>query len=150
MPSGVAEVDEEHLQECLDNAAPLDRVLAQSLLNSASALAENALLLRSLLPGGQPLPLADALSPGIASKEKKPRRRKSGDAADEGPSGKRKRAPTGYLMYINSIRPEVKAQNPSLGPSAMMSSLAARWKALSEEQQKVWTSRAAAAARAGT
>jgi len=134
-------MDESKLEECLAEASSLDNVLAQCFLNTAYAITENALLMRSLLPGGEPEPLTDRSSPGIARMQRAKRRRGL-KKADEIPSAKKKRKTSGYVMYTSSIRPEVKAHNPSLGPAAMMSELAARWKDLTKEQQTVWNVRA--------
>ena len=63
---------------------------------------------------------------------------------------KTKRATTGYLMFSAEQRPEVKeemtgalAEGSKLAPQAVVKELAARWKALEEEERLEWNQLAA-------
>jgi len=65
-------------------------------------------------------------------------------------AAKPKRAPTGYLMYSNEHRAEVKAEleaalgdGEKLKPQDTVKRLAADWKELSKEEQAVWKLKAA-------
>ena len=63
---------------------------------------------------------------------------------------KAKRGPTGYLLYTKQFRPEVKAEleaHPDnaelkIKPTDVMTALAARWKALSDDEKTYWNSKA--------
>lgn len=82
---------------------------------------------------------------------------KAGSATTKGKSKqtddkpKTKRGPTGYLMYTASMRPEVKAEleaaleeGEKLKPQAVVTGLAAKWKALSDEERTEWNDKAKA------
>jgi hypothetical protein len=63
-----------------------------------------------------------------------------------------KRGPTGYLMFTADARPGVKAEmendiaeGEKLKPQLVVTELAARWKALPEEERSVWNEKAKAA-----
>ena len=67
---------------------------------------------------------------------------------DESPKPKRKI--TGYLLFSNEMREDVKAaleaeleEGEKLKPQATVTELAAQWKALSAEEQAEWKERAA-------
>ena len=74
--------------------------------------------------------------------------KKAAMSADAKP--KAKRGPTGYLLYTKQLRPEVKAElesNPDnagikVKPTDVVTALAARWKALSEEDRTYWNAKA--------
>lgn len=85
---------------------------------------------------------------------KKPVKKKAKD--DDG-KPKAKRAPTGYLLFQASIRPEVKAalederriaaddsgeEQPKLQPQAVITAIAAAWKAESDEVRAGWNAEA--------
>ena len=121
--------------------SPLDRVAVQSIRNTAAALGENALLLRSLLEGGN-------INQDGSTGGKKGRKRKAGGDSSDAPT-KPKRAATGYILFSKDKRPSVVAAAPSpLRPPEVMTKLGALWKALSKEEQAVWNARAKAAASA--
>ena len=65
---------------------------------------------------------------------------------------KPKRATTGYLTYSKELREQVKADltaklegDDKLKPQAIVKELGARWKDLSEDDQKEWNAKAKAA-----
>ena len=62
---------------------------------------------------------------------------------------KPKRAPTGYLMYSKDVRALVKeeltaalGEDEKLKPQAVVSAIAVRWKALSEDDRGEWNTKA--------
>ena len=82
---------------------------------------------------------------------------KAGSATTKGKSKqtddkpKAKRGPTGYLMYTASMRPEVKAEleaalgeGEKLKPQSVVTQLAAKWKALSDDDRAEWNEKAKA------
>jgi hypothetical protein len=84
---------------------------------------------------------------GPSPVEKSPRGKKSG-----GDKPKVKRGPTGYLLYGADVRPAVKEEltealeeGTKLKPQDVVTEIAKRWKALSEEEQAAWKEQAAAA-----
>ena len=75
--------------------------------------------------------------------KKKPKKEKKADSDDDKPKKKRT---SGYIIYSNANRDEVKEaltvdgekpKNPDI-----MRELAKNWKALSEEEQEVWKNKA--------
>ena len=75
--------------------------------------------------------------------KKKPKKEKKADSDDDKPKKKRT---SGYILYSNATRDEVKEaltvdgekpKNPDI-----MRELAKNWKALSEEEQEVWKTKA--------
>ena len=75
--------------------------------------------------------------------KKKPKKEKKADSDDDKPKKKRI---SGYILYSNSTRDEVKEallvdgekpKNPDI-----MRELAKNWKALSEDEQEVWKAKA--------
>jgi len=75
--------------------------------------------------------------------KKKPKKEKKADSDDDKPKKKRI---SGYILYSNTTRDEVKdaltldgekPKNPDI-----MRELAKNWKALSEEEQEVWKNKA--------
>jgi hypothetical protein len=75
--------------------------------------------------------------------KKKPKKEKKADSDDEKPKKKRV---SGYILYSNASRDDVKEaltvdgdkpKNPDI-----MRELAKNWKALSEEEQEVWKEKA--------
>ena len=88
-------------------------------------------------------------------KEKAPKAEKSPKKEKKAASGedKPKRPPTGYLLFSADARPAVKQEltdaleeGEKLKPQAVVSELAARWKALSDEEREEWNAQAKAAA----
>lgn len=62
---------------------------------------------------------------------------------------KPKRGPTGYLLYTKELRPEVKAEmeadladGQKLKPQDVVTALAARWKALDDDEKATWNAKA--------
>ena len=71
-----------------------------------------------------------------AKKEKSPK----GEKADGEP--KKKRGLTGYLLFSKEKRPEVKAELGEVKPTEVVTEVAKRWKALTEEERQAWNERA--------
>ena len=89
--------------------------------------------------------LADKETDAKPKKEKKPKKTKNEDSDDDKPKKKRI---SGYILYSNTTRDEVKdalsvdgekPKNPDV-----MRELAKNWKALSAEEQTVWNEKAKA------
>ena len=89
--------------------------------------------------------LADKETDTKPNKEKKPKKTKKEDSDDHKPKKKRI---SGYILYSNTTRDEVKEalsvdgekpKNPDV-----MRELAKNWKALSAEEQTVWNEKAKA------
>ena len=76
-------------------------------------------------------------------KTKKPKKTTDTKSDDEVP--KKKRLPSGYLLYINSIRAQVKTElGQENGPKDVTRELAKRWKALDDEQRSEWNDKSKA------
>lgn len=72
-----------------------------------------------------------------------------GKKAPDPDKPKAKRGPTGYLLYTKELRPEVKAEmeaelgeGEKLKPQDVVTALAARWKALGDEEKAEWNAKA--------
>ena len=87
--------------------------------------------------------LANKETDAKPKKQKKPKKTKNEDSDDDKPKKKRI---SGYILYSNTTRDEVKdaltidgekPKNPDV-----MRELAKNWKALSEEEQAVWNEKA--------
>ena len=74
--------------------------------------------------------------PKKAKKEKSPKKEK----ADGEP--KKKRGMTGYLLFSKEKRPEVKEELGEVKPTEVVTEVAKRWKALTEEERAAWNERA--------
>ena len=74
--------------------------------------------------------------PKKAKKEKSPKKEK----ADGEP--KKKRGLTGYLLFAKEKRPEVKEELGEVKPTEVVTEVAKRWKALTEEERTAWNERA--------
>ena len=74
--------------------------------------------------------------PKKAKKEKSPKKEK----ADGEP--KKKRGLTGYLLFAKEKRPEVKTDLGEAKPTEVVTEVAKRWKALTEEERATWNERA--------
>jgi hypothetical protein len=58
---------------------------------------------------------------------------------------KKKRAPSGYLLYINSIRQQVKQElGDEFGPKDITRELAKKWKELTDEEREQWNDKSKA------
>ena len=80
-----------------------------------------------------------------AEKEEKPKKGKKekspkGEKADGEP--KKKRGLTGYLLFAKEKRPVVKAELGEVKPTEVVTEVAKRWKALTEEERQEWNERA--------
>ena len=74
--------------------------------------------------------------PKKAKKEKSPKKEK----ADGEP--KKKRGLTGYLLFSKEKRSEVKAELGEVKPTEVVTEVAKRWNALTEEERATWNERA--------
>ena len=68
---------------------------------------------------------------------------------DESDEPKPKRPPTGYLLYSKDVREEIKTdltealdEDEKLKAKDVVVAIAARWKALDQEERDVWNTRA--------
>ena len=76
-------------------------------------------------------------------KSKKSKKTTDSKSDDELP--KKKRLPSGYLLYINSIRAQVKTDlGEENGPKDVTRELDKRWKALDDEQRTEWNDKSKA------
>jgi len=76
-------------------------------------------------------------------KPKKSKKTTDTKSDDEVP--KKKRSPSGYLLYINSIRAQVKTElGEENGPKDVTRELAKRWKALDDEERTEWNDKSKA------
>ena len=121
----------EELQSHL-KSKPGDAVVIQALRNTSMCLRENALLLRSMIPGGKPEALKDT---------KKDGKRKVTASANSEPKVKRRR--TGYIAFSQAQRPRTMAANVGMKPTEIMSLLGAAWKALPATERSAWNEQAA-------
>ena len=71
-------------------------------------------------------------------KEKSPKKEKP--VKEEG--DKKRRGMTGYLLFSKEKRPEVKEELGDVKPTEVVTEVAKRWKALSDEERAVWNARA--------
>ena len=70
--------------------------------------------------------------PTKAKKEKSPKKEK----VDGEP--KKKRGMTGYLLFSKEKRPEVKEELGDVKPTEVVTEVAKRWKALTDEERAQW------------
>ena len=54
----------------------------------------------------------------------------------------KRRGTTGYILYSKTNRADVKAEMEGAKPTEVVTELAKRWKALSEEERMEWNTRA--------
>ena len=74
---------------------------------------------------------------------KKTKKTTTNKSDDEEP--KKKRPPSGYLLYINSIRQQVKEHlGEDSGPKDVTKELAKRWKALDDAERSEWNDKSKA------
>tara|TARA_Y100000591_G_scaffold274859_1_gene251326 strand:+ start:443 stop:778 length:336 start_codon:yes stop_codon:yes gene_type:complete len=69
-----------------------------------------------------------------AKGEKKPKAEK--------PEKPKRRGTTGYILYSKTNRADVKAEMEEAKPTEVVTELARRWKALSDEEREEWNTRA--------
>ena len=62
----------------------------------------------------------------------------------EKPDGeyKKRRVVTGYLLFAREKRPEVKEELGDVKPTEVISEVAKRWKALTDDERNTWNTRA--------
>ncbi len=86
----------------------------------------------------------------VVPKKKAPAKKsKSDDEAEESKVVKEKPAKkktTGYVLFCQEFRPEVKEDNPGLAQVEITKLLAQMWKDLPEEEKEEWKEKAAAVA----
>ena len=71
--------------------------------------------------------------------------KKTADTKSDDEEPKKKRPPSGYLLYINSIRAQVKTELcEENGPKDVTKELAKRWKALDDEERCQWNDKSKA------
>ena len=85
------------------------------------------------------------LEMSVAVEEKPKKSKKEKVAKEENP--KKKRGMTGYLLYAKEMRPSVKDElvangNENPKPTEVITEVAKRWKAMSEDEQGEWNERA--------
>ena len=85
--------------------------------------------------------------PAASPKEEKSKSSPRGGKADK--ADKPKRAKTGYLLYADEVRPEIKAEltaeleeGEKLKPQEVVKSIAARWKAEDQDVRDEWNAKA--------
>ena len=86
---------------------------------------------------------------GPAKKESKKESKKSAKKASDDEKPKKKRDPTGYLVFSKETRAEVRAQisevlgeDEKLKPQDVVRELAKRWKALEQHERDEWNTKA--------
>ena len=82
------------------------------------------------------------------SKKSKPKEPKITKTKQDSDETKKKRPPTGYLVFSNATRQDVKATleeaDESTNPKDVTRELARRWKALTDEEREEWNAKAKA------
>ena len=87
---------------------------------------------------------------GVDAPAQPAKKGKKAKVAKEDGEPKKKRAPTGYLMYASEMRPEVKAAliedgNETPKPTEVITEVAKRWKAMDDAGRDEWNAKAKAA-----
>ena len=79
-------------------------------------------------------------------KEKSPRKEKSPkkEKAEKEEKPKKKRGMTGYLLFSKENRVAVKDELGDVKPTEVVTEVAKRWKAMTDEEREVWNERAKA------
>ena len=77
-------------------------------------------------------------------KEKSPRKEKSPkkEKAEKEDKPKKKRGMTGYLLFSKENRAAVKEELGEVKPTEVVTEVAKRWKAMTDEEREVWNERA--------
>ena len=90
-------------------------------------------------------------SPKTTKEPKEPKGKGKAKKEDDG-EPKKKRAPTGYLMFSAEVRPEVKQEmtealeeGDKLKPQDVVKAIARKWKDLDEGEREEWVTKAKAA-----
>ena len=98
----------------------------------------------SILKKDQDKPVNTTKPKDLEQQQDKPKKTKKVKPDSDEP--KKKRGPTGYLVFSGATRAEVKAAlseaDESTNPKDVTRELARRWKALSEEEREEWNSKA--------
>ena len=76
--------------------------------------------------------------PTKEKKEKSPKK----DKPPKEDKPKNKRGMTGYLLFSKEKRPEVKEELGDVKPTEVVTEVAKRWKALTDEERTQWNERA--------
>ena len=84
---------------------------------------------------------------GSATKQTKTEKKTEKKTENKDGSPKKKRGTTGYLMFAKETRPDAKATlitdgNESPKPTEVVTEIAKRWKALTDEDRDVWNVKA--------
>ena len=83
----------------------------------------------------------------VSKAKKASKKRKAGKKnTKKDKSDKPKRAPSAFILYSQSAREGVKAENPEAGFGEVAKLLGAAWKALGDDERAVWMTTAAEAA----
>ena len=87
--------------------------------------------------------------PAVSPKTEKPKSSPRGGKKADGDKPKTKRGKTGYLLYADEVRPEVKGEltaaledGEKLKPQDVVKAIAARWKAEDQEVRDEWNAKA--------
>ena len=84
----------------------------------------------------------------VAKEAKKPKATKATKTKEDSDEPKKKRPPTGYLVFSNANRQDVKTSleeaDESTNPKDVTRELARRWKALEESEREEWNAKAKA------
>ena len=98
----------------------------------------------SILKQDQDKPVKTTKPKDQEQQQDKPKKTKKVKQDSDEP--KKKRGPTGYLVFSGATRAEVKAAlieaGESTNPKDVTRELARRWKALTEEEREEWNSKA--------
>ena len=78
----------------------------------------------------------------MEDKEVKPKGAKKPKAEKPKAEKAKRRGMTGYILYSKTNRAEVKAEMEEAKPTEVVSELAKRWKALTEEEREEWNAQA--------
>ena len=74
-------------------------------------------------------------------KEKSPKKEKA-EKAEKEEKPKKKRGMTGYLLFSKENRAAVKEELGEVKPTEVVTEVAKRWKALTDEEREEWNTRA--------
>jgi len=79
--------------------------------------------------------------PKKEKKEKSPKKEKA-EKAEKEEKPKKKRGMTGYLLFSKENRAAVKEELGEVKPTEVVTEVAKRWKALTDEEREEWNTRA--------
>jgi len=133
----------------------LETLLVKMMGNLARATAENAQLLKQAFPYLSASEFETAYGASNLTKTitdaapaKRVRKRKQAGTAENGAPLKQKRQPTGYILFCNDLRSELKGDGVARQAKEVMTELARRWKSLPDEVRQTWNDKAKADAEA--